>query len=91
MGETTAKLRLVSDPMDRTRAVYLFDEFDSIGLERGSGHDVGEMRRVLNGFLTMLNTTGTSLVIAATNHGHALDGALFRRFDDLTRLRLLEE
>lgn len=89
MGETTAKLRLVFDAMDRTRAIYLFDEFDSIGLERGSGHDVGEMRRVLNGFLTMLeHYHGTSLVIAATNHGHVLDAALFRRFDDLIEFSL---
>src|SRR2546425_693563 len=28
MGETTAKLRLIFDAVERTRAVYLFDEFD---------------------------------------------------------------
>jgi SpoVK/Ycf46/Vps4 family AAA+-type ATPase len=84
LGETGAKLRLIFDSMERVRAVYLFDEFDSIGTERGSTSDVGEMRRVLNSFLMMLeNYQGTSLVIAATNHGHALDAALFRRFDDL--------
>jgi len=84
MGETGAKLRLIFDAMERTRAVYLFDEFDSIGLERGSGQDVGEMRRVLNSFLMMLeHYHGSSIVIAATNHGHALDTALFRRFDDV--------
>ena len=89
MGETAAKLRLVFDAMERTRAVYLFDEFDSIGLERGSGNDVGEMRRVLNGFLTMLeHYHGSSLIVAATNHGHALDNALFRRFDDLIEFAL---
>jgi SpoVK/Ycf46/Vps4 family AAA+-type ATPase len=84
LGETGAKLRLIFDSMERVRAVYMFDEFDSIGTERGSTSDVGEMRRVLNSFLMMLeNYQGASLVIAATNHGHALDAALFRRFDDL--------
>jgi SpoVK/Ycf46/Vps4 family AAA+-type ATPase len=84
LGETAAKLRLIFDSMERVRAVYLFDEFDSIGTERGSATDVGEMRRVLNSFLMLLESyQGTSLVIAATNHGHALDQALFRRFDDL--------
>jgi len=84
LGETGAKLRLIFDSMERVRAVYMFDEFDSIGTERGSSPDVGEMRRVLNSFLMMLeNYQGASLVIAATNHGHALDAALFRRFDDL--------
>jgi SpoVK/Ycf46/Vps4 family AAA+-type ATPase len=84
MGETTAKLRLIFDAVERTRAVYLFDEFDSIGLERGTGSDVGEIRRVLNSFLMFIERhAGTSLIIAATNHGHSLDAALFRRFDDL--------
>lgn len=84
MGETTAKLRLIFDAVERTRAVYLFDEFDSIGTERGSGSDVGEIRRVLNSFLMFIERhAGTSLIIAATNHAHSLDTALFRRFDDL--------
>ncbi len=89
LGETAGKLRMIFDAMEQTRAVYLFDEFDSIGAERGSANDVGEMRRVLNSFLTMLEGyQGTSLVIAATNHGHALDVALFRRFDDLLEYAL---
>jgi SpoVK/Ycf46/Vps4 family AAA+-type ATPase len=84
LGETSAKLRLIFDSMERVRAVYLFDEFDSIGTQRGSASDVGEMRRILNSFLMLLESYhGSSLVIAATNHGHALDEALFRRFDDL--------
>lgn len=92
MGETSAKLRQIFDAMNRTRAVYLFDEFDSIGTERGTGTDVGEMRRVLNSFLVFLeNYSGTSLIIAATNHGHTLDRALFRRFDDLIEFVLPEQ
>lgn len=84
LGETATKLRLIFEQMERTRAVFLFDEFDSIGTERGRTEDVGEMRRVLNAFLVMLeHYKGTSLVVAATNHGSALDHALFRRFDDL--------
>jgi AAA+ superfamily predicted ATPase len=92
MGETSAKLRLVFDAMERTRAVYLFDEFDSIGTDRGQGSDVGEIRRVLNSFLAFIEQYGgTSLVVAATNHGHALDTALFRRFDDLIEFQLPDE
>lgn len=89
LGETAAKLRLIFESMERVRAVYLFDEFDSIGTERGSATDVGEMRRVLNSFLMMLEAyRGTSIVVAATNHGHTLDQALFRRFDDLLSFSL---
>ena len=89
LGETATKLRRIFDGVERFRGVYLFDEFDSIGMARGSEHDVGEMRRVLNSFLMLLETQrGNSLVIAATNHGHKLDRALFRRFDDIVEMGL---
>lgn len=89
LGETASKLRLIFDAVEQTRAVYLFDEFDSIGIARGSENDVGEMRRVLNAFLVFVeNHRGNSVVIAATNHGHLLDKALYRRFDDLIELGL---
>ena len=54
MGATGAKLRLVFDAIAQTRAVYLFDEFDSIGPERGLNNDVGEIRRVVSSFLQMV-------------------------------------
>lgn len=86
MGETAAKLRLVFDAIAQTRAVYLFDEFDSIGSERGLSNDVGEIRRVVNSFLQMVeHDTSDSIIIAATNHPKILDRALFRRFDDIIR------
>jgi SpoVK/Ycf46/Vps4 family AAA+-type ATPase len=84
MGETAAKLRLVFDALGEQRGVYLFDEFDAIGGQRSGGNDVGEIRRVLNSFLQFLEQDESqSLIIAATNHPEALDGALFRRFDDV--------
>jgi SpoVK/Ycf46/Vps4 family AAA+-type ATPase len=87
LGETASKLKLIFDAVERTRAVYLFDEFDSIGIARGAENDVGEMRRILNSFLVFIeNHRGNSVIIAATNHGHMLDRALFRRFDDLIEL-----
>jgi SpoVK/Ycf46/Vps4 family AAA+-type ATPase len=82
MGETAAKLRLVFDAMSATRGVYLFDEFDAVGSERGGKNDVGEIRRVLNSFLQFLEQDESdSLVLGATNHVALLDRALFRRFD----------
>jgi SpoVK/Ycf46/Vps4 family AAA+-type ATPase len=89
MGETAAKLRLVFETLGRTRGVYLFDEFDSIGSARGMANDVGEIRRVVNSFLQLVEQDHSdSLVIAATNHAQILDSALFRRFDDLIRYDL---
>ncbi|WNG31405.1 ATP-binding protein [Cystobacter fuscus] len=84
MGETAAKLRLVFDAIRSTRGVYLFDEFDAIGGQRGASNDVGEIRRVLNSFLQFLEQDQSdSLIISATNHPELLDHALFRRFDDV--------
>jgi SpoVK/Ycf46/Vps4 family AAA+-type ATPase len=89
LGESLAKLRVVFDAVNRTRAVYLFDEFDSIGYTRDFTGDVGEMRRLLNAFLTFIERlSSNSLVIAATNHGERLDKALYRRFDDLIEFGL---
>ncbi|MEZ5329301.1 MAG: ATP-binding protein [Verrucomicrobiales bacterium] len=89
LGESLSKLRLIFDTVNRTRAVYLFDEFDSIGYTRDFTGDVGEMRRLLNGFLVFIEKlSSNSLVIAATNHGDRLDKALYRRFDDLIEFGL---
>lgn len=84
MGETAAKLRQVFDAITDLRGVYFFDEFDAIGSQRGMANDVGEIRRVLNSFLQMIeHDQSNSLIIAATNHPEILDHALFRRFDDV--------
>ncbi len=89
MGETSAKLRLIFEAMNQTRGVYLFDEFDSIGSERGLANDVGEIRRVVNSFLQMVEQDHSdSLIVAATNHSSLLDRALFRRFDDIIAFEL---
>ena len=89
MGETAAKLRQVFDAISDVRGVYFFDEFDAIGSQRGLSNDVGEIRRVLNSFLQMIeHDQSNNLIIAATNHPEILDYALFRRFDDVIEYRL---
>lgn len=82
LGETAAKLRLIFDTIQQTRAIYLFDEFDALGGERAAKNEVGEIRRVLNSFLQFLELDESdSIIVAATNHPKILDRALFRRFD----------
>lgn len=89
MGETAAKLRQVFDAIVDIRGVYFFDEFDAIGAQRSSSNDVGEIRRVLNSFLQMIEQDqSNSIIIAATNHPNTLDDALFRRFDDVIEYHL---
>jgi len=92
MGETAAKLRQVFDATNRTRGVYFFDEFDAIGSQRGITNDVGEVRRILNSFLQMIEQDEShSLIVAATNHPEILDHALLRRFDDILHYELPNE
>lgn len=92
MGETAAKLRQIFESTHQARGVYFFDEFDAIGSQRGLANDVGEVRRILNSFLQMIEQDDShSLIIGATNHPDILDNALFRRFDDLLHYELPDE
>lgn len=89
MGETSAKLRQVFETITEKPGVYLFDEFDAIGTERGKDNDVGEMRRVLSSFLQFIEMDESeSIIISATNNLNILDQALFRRFDDVLHYNL---
>lgn len=92
MGETAAKLRMIFQAMTLEKGVYLFDEFDALGARRSQTNDVGEIRRVLNSFLQLLEKDDSdSIIIAATNHADLLDKALFRRFDDVIEYTLPDQ
>lgn len=87
LGETATTLANVFAEAHRVRGVYLFDEFDALGRTRLDESDVGEVKRVVTTFLQLLDADDSnSLFVAATNAGHALDAALFRRFDDVLEL-----
>lgn len=81
LGETNTRLRNLFDYV-RTRAcVLFFDEFDSVGKERGDDHETGEIKRVVSFLLMQLDQLPSYVVIiAATNHAELLDRAVWRRF-----------
>ena len=84
LGETGGNLRRVFDYAGHERIVLLFDEFDAVGKERDDPSDHGELRRVVNAVLQMIDGyVGPSLLVAATNHPGALDSAVWRRFDEV--------
>lgn len=84
LGETASNLRKVFDYIEQGTWIVLFDEFDIIGKNRDDIHEHGEIKRVVNNFLQMMdNFNGNSLLFAATNHQHLLDPAIWRRFDDV--------
>ena len=92
LGETAANLRKVFDYARRGQWVLFFDEFDAIGRSRDDATEHGEIKRVLNSFLQIMdNFDGRSLVIAATNFEQVLDPAIWRRFDEMVRFERPQE
>ena len=84
LGETAANLRKVFDFAASVPTVTLFDEFDALGKEREDYSEHGELRRVVNAVLQMLDDyRGRSLILAATNHEGMLDSAIWRRFEEV--------
>ena len=84
LGETAANLRRVFDFAAAYPIVALFDEFDALGKEREDASEHGELRRVVNAVLQMLDAyQGRGIIIAATNHEGMLDSAIWRRFEEV--------
>jgi AAA+ superfamily predicted ATPase len=94
-GESASNLRAVFEYCKREPLVLLLDECDFIAKSRiTSQQDVGEVPRIVNMLLTLLDEyNAPGLVIATTNLKLTLDEALFRRFDDVIELPMpqLEE
>lgn len=82
LGETASRLRRVFEFARTTPCVLFFDEFDSIGKERGDIHETGEIKRVVSSLLLQIDDLPTyTVVICATNHPELLDRAVWRRFE----------
>jgi SpoVK/Ycf46/Vps4 family AAA+-type ATPase len=81
LGETASRLRKLFEHV-RTRAcVLFFDEFDTIGKERGDLHETGEIKRVVSSLLLQIDDLPSHVVVVtATNHPELLDRAVWRRF-----------
>jgi SpoVK/Ycf46/Vps4 family AAA+-type ATPase len=88
LGETASNMNRVFEYAQSGSWVLLFDEFDALGKARDDPTEHGEIKRVVNAFLQMLDRfQGSSLLIAATNHEQLLDSALWRRFDEVIEFR----
>jgi len=84
LGETATNLREVFETASQTPCVLFLDECDAIAKSREDAQEVGEIKRVVNTFLQLLDEYASSngLLIAATNLTRSLDDAVWRRFDD---------
>lgn len=87
LGESATNLKKLFESVKNYPCVLLLDEFDFIAKARSSGHDVGEMHRVVNILLNLLEDyEAPGLLIATTNLEGTLDKASFRRFDDIIEI-----
>lgn len=81
LGETSARLSRLFNYAKSRQCVLFFDEFDTIGKERGDQHETGEIKRVVSSLLLQIDALPSYVVtIAATNHDSLLDKAVWRRF-----------
>jgi SpoVK/Ycf46/Vps4 family AAA+-type ATPase len=97
LGETAVRLRRLIEYACTRRCVLFFDEFETLGKERGDTHETGEIKRVVSSLLMQIDSLPShTVVIGATNHSELLDRAVWRRFQirmilpKPTRARLTE-
>ncbi|MEQ8414011.1 MAG: ATP-binding protein [Imperialibacter sp.] len=88
LGESLSNLRKIFEELSSQPCVLLLDEFDIIAKSRTFGQDVGEMYRIVNMLLYLLEeyNSPSGLLIATTNLEKSLDKAIFRRFDEIIEI-----
>ena len=81
LGETSGRLKKLFDFVRTHPCVLFFDEFDTLGKERGDVHETGEIKRVVSSLLLQIDALPSHVVVVtATNHAELLDRAVWRRF-----------
>jgi SpoVK/Ycf46/Vps4 family AAA+-type ATPase len=81
LGETSGRLKRLFDFARTHNCVLFFDEFDTLGKERGDTHETGEIKRVVSSLLLQIDALHSHVVVVtATNHAELLDRAVWRRF-----------
>lgn len=81
LGETAMRLKKLIDYVSTRKCVLFFDEFETIGKERGDLHETGEIKRVVSSLLLQMDQLPSYVtIIGATNHPELLDRAVWRRF-----------
>jgi hypothetical protein len=81
LGSTSKNLRLLFEHAMGRPCVLFLDEFDAIAKLRDDQHELGELKRVVVSLLQNIDALDSKTVLlAATNHEHLLDRAIWRRF-----------
>lgn len=81
LGSTSKNLRLLFDHVAGRPCVLFLDEFDALAKLRDDKQELGELKRVVVSLLQNIDSVqGQTVILAATNHEHLLDPAIWRRF-----------
>jgi len=89
LGQTSTNLRKVFDSIRNQKVILFLDEFDAIAKKRDDSNELGEIKRVVTALLQNFdNMPSNVFLIAATNHEHLLDPAIWRRFNVTVTLEL---
>ncbi|MDR2168830.1 MAG: ATP-binding protein [Planctomycetaceae bacterium] len=82
LGQTSSNLRRIFESVVKPPQILFLDEFDAVAKKRDDNQEIGEIKRIVISLLQNLDFLPPEvLVIAATNHEHLLDPAIWRRFD----------
>jgi SpoVK/Ycf46/Vps4 family AAA+-type ATPase len=81
LGSTAKNLRMLFEHAKSRPCVLFLDELDSVAKLRDDQHELGELKRVVVSLLQNIDALDNqTIVLAATNHHHLLDPAVWRRF-----------
>jgi len=81
LGQTGSNIRKIFDFVKNKRIMLFLDEFDAIAKKRDDAHELGELKRVVTTLLQNMDAMPANVfLVAATNHHHLLDPAIWRRF-----------
>jgi hypothetical protein len=81
LGSTAKNIRSLFEHAASRRCILFLDEFDALAKMRDDQHELGELKRVVISLLQNIDANGADcLLLAATNHQHLLDPAVWRRF-----------
>ncbi|MEL6912504.1 MAG: ATP-binding protein, partial [Cyanobacteria bacterium J06598_4] len=84
LGETGVNLKKIFDYVKEGEWIVFFDEFDAIAKDRNSPNEHGEIQRLVNSLLQLIDSSNEqSIFVAATNYESLLDRAVWRRFDEV--------
>ena len=81
LGETSSRIKNILEYARTLRCVLFFDEFETLGKERGDTRETGEIKRIVSSLLLQTDALPDYVVlVAASNHPELLDRAVWRRF-----------